>query len=111
MSNKQELIKAITKVVVNYQKMDEAWTTALKVFDGSPENPLYIATWGVFDDYIDLVNELHCIDDDWLHWFIYDNECGEKKMEAGFANKMRPIVDVESFVDMLLELEDENGKS
>jgi hypothetical protein len=108
MSDKQELIRAITKVVENYQKLDEAWNAALKVFDGSPENPLYRATWGVFDDYLDLVNELYDLDDDWLHWFIYENDCGENKMEAGFPDKLRPIVDVESFVDMLLELSDES---
>jgi hypothetical protein len=49
------------------------------------------------------------LDDDWLHWFIYENDCGENKMEAGFSEKMRPIVDVESFVDMLLELSDESN--
>jgi len=38
---------------------------------------------------------------EWLLWYIYDNNLGEKGYEAGFKNKMKPIKNVDDLLELL----------
>ena len=45
-------------------------------------------------------------DSNWLDWFIFENDCGEKAMEAGYDKNLKPI----KTIDDLIELIEEGGK-
>lgn len=42
---------------------------------------------------------------DWLEWFVYENDCGAKKMEAGYDDNLKPICTVDDLIDLIKEAE------
>jgi hypothetical protein len=56
---------------------------------------------GVFlDNYIRLLSEMVGDDDNWISWYVFDNDLGMRKMEAGYDGHVVKITSI----DMLWKL-------
>ena len=83
----------IAEAVKRHDALEAAWkplTEAVRNHDF----PAFEESWHTFDAYLRALS--HQIDDPfcgWLPWFIHDNDCGRKGMEAkaGAWKKPRPI--------------------
>lgn len=82
----QSEIKAHLDLVVYYYRALTKQLDALgRIIGSCPESPLSRAIWKTFDAYVETTSLLvgdASKSDSWLSWYIWDNECGKRKMEA-----------------------------
>jgi hypothetical protein len=86
MSKKQQIKKwteTIDQVVEAYNELDQACEKCIDAGCMDTDGNLYSAIWESFE------NMLKCIDDKnlWMHWYIYENNCGKNKYEARASNQ------------------------
>jgi myo-inositol-hexaphosphate 3-phosphohydrolase len=87
--NKKQQIKewteTIDRVVESYRKLNEVCKQCIEVGAMYTDGKLWSAIWDSFD------TMLNCIDDknEWLSWYIYENNCGKNKYEAKAANQKK----------------------
>lgn len=103
---KQEKIELIQKLEQRLKKADKSMGMMYAVFGRNPEGPFQDGIYGLFDMAIDGVAKAIGDEDDWLTWFIYDNEWGKKEYEAGY----KPMVKIKSIEDFVTMMERINGR-
>jgi len=100
---KNEKLGMITSVVEQHKNLDVFFNRLEKTVGLSYEGELFNAVWGTFDLYLKAVQaQLDDLEDDWIGWFIYENGCGDKGYEAGWAGKE---IKVHSVADLLTLME------
>lgn len=83
----QEWTARISAIVEAKRNLDKACNAAIDAGTMDINGPLFNAVWTSFESMIDLVDF-----EGWIQWFVYDNECGKKGMEAsGGRSPTRPI--------------------
>ncbi len=54
---------------------------------------------------------MDCVEQqEWLEWYIYDNDCGAAKMKAGFGDVVNPIKNSRDLAKLIVDGEDSYGK-
>lgn len=74
MTTKEKII-LVNQAIADHNRLDAEWSKATAVF-GTHDNPLFEATWWMFDHYISSIESRIGDGFGWLHWFIHDNKCG-----------------------------------
>ena len=104
--NKQERIKKwtakIDKIVGNYKELSAACDVAYDAGCLDIDGKLHTAIWKSFDVLMACVEQ-----QEWLEWYIYDNDCGAAKMEAGFDEAVNPIKNSRDLAKLIVENEDQ----
>ncbi len=62
------------------------------------DGQLHTAIWKSFDVLMDCVEQ-----QEWLEWYIYDNDCGAAKMKAGFNEVVNPIKNSRDLAKLIVE--------
>lgn len=95
----------IEKLVAHYRELNEVDDKLSALFGHVlTDSPAFNPTWKAFDSYVQAVALLvGDTDAEWLFWFIWDNNCGEREMKAGYKNKLRPIKTVKQLVRLIEE--------
>lgn len=76
----------ITSLVEDYKQLTACCDAAYYAGALDPEGKLCTAIWNTYD------NMLQHIDvDGWISWYIFDNDCGAKEMEAGYGDEINTI--------------------
>ena len=76
----------ITSLVEDYKQLTACCDAAYDAGALDPEGKLCTAIWNTYD------NMLKHIDvDGWISWYIFDNDCGAKEMEAGCDDVINAI--------------------
>ena len=99
--NLQQKITLISKLIDHKQALSKVFDAFYKVAGCNPEAPLPDASWKAFDAYTDLVAETIGDKDGWLTWFIWENDCGQKGMKAGFKGKTKKVKTVEDLIGLI----------
>jgi len=81
----EELTIVIDKVVNSYEKLDKACNQCIEAGCMDVEGKLFAAIWESFDAMLDCIDN----EDMWIHWYVYDNECGKKQYEAKGKNQKK----------------------
>ena len=58
----------------------------LKVGAIDVNGELWESIWTAHEDMLEIIDT-----DGWIHWYIYENDCGKRKMKAGYDNNLRII--------------------
>ena len=90
--------------VTKYKDLDKACENASKSGTLDPNGPLFNAIWSTFDNMLLLIDH----SDGWIMWYIYDNECGKKKLKAS-TGKDKPLLKIDTdlkLVKFLVEIEE-----
>ena len=102
---KEQLIKELCE---RHDVLEAEFDKVAAVMGDVANMPLHEEVWHTFSRYTEAVELL--VGDakpySWLSWFIYDNDCGRRGLEAGYNKGMKPIRTVEQLV-RLIEKEDE----
>lgn len=99
--HKRELLIIKFKEIIKlYNDINKSYESVTKLF-GS--NILFDSTWELFDAYIKSISLIYGIHEDWIYWFIYENNCGKNEMPVSVNGQSIPVVDVDSFVDVLIK--------
>jgi hypothetical protein len=67
------------------------------------DGKLHTAIWKSFDVLMDYVEQ-----QEWLEWYIYDNDCGAAKMKGGFDEVVNPIKNSRDLAKLIVEDEDQD---
>ena len=61
--------------------------------------------WKSFDLYTEMLSKLlgDDTDDNWLDWFCYENNMGERAMDAGYDGNIKKITTLDDLADLLIE--------
>jgi hypothetical protein len=99
----QEKIKLIEDVVKHYKELNNSFDQIYTLF-GNAESKFTQTVWNAFDAYVSSISKL--IDDpfDYINWYIFENGCGEKKLECGFKGKkykIKKVRDLVKFIELV----------
>ena len=103
----EEFEKDIQRLKDTWLKIENVYEDSKKVFgDECFESPWYNTMYQSFELATTLIaekyNDINC---EWISWFIYENDWGNNKMEAGFKDRMFPIVTTEDLWNVMKEKE------
>ena len=94
--------EVVETLVSKYKDLDKACGAASNSGTLDPNGPLFEAIWSSFDSMLSLVDT-----GGWIGWYIYDNECGKKKLKAS-TGKNKPLLKIDTnlkLVNFLVEIE------
>ncbi len=95
----KQLISHKRDIDVFHKKFDELFGVQ-NGFMGSSEGHGKVFD-RIFCDYIRLVANRIEESVDGIEWFIYENDCGKRSLEAGFGDQMMEIKDAESYINFI----------
>lgn len=91
----------IKKIVSTYNNLNEKCSAAENAGTLDPEGKLFIAIWAVFDEMLSIIDQR-----DWISWYVFDNDCGAKRMEAGHGDVLSEITTPKKLARLIVETED-----
>ena len=99
---KLEKVKMVERLVADYKEMDAISDQIGKLMGTRIDSPALNPFWAAFDGYVKAVGlATGDTDAEWIGWFIWENRCGEKGMEAGYDDKLRKITTVKQLVSLI----------
>lgn len=102
---KKEIQKEVDRVIDNYKKLDGLFESmhGLGLIDINGE--FFNCIYGIFDDYLKVVQEKIEDPADWLNWYVYENKCGEGDLKAKASEKsrFRKIKTTEDLVELIVK--------
>lgn len=91
----------IENLVANHQAVHEQAEQLNKLTGATFDSPFFGAVWQAMDGYIEAVARGVGDTDEWIKWFIHENNCGKNGHEAGFGENMKPIRTVADLVELI----------
>ena len=98
---KIELVKDLAKHVKKRNELSDKFDELFGGFMGNGDCYYSRFMDDLFDDQIKLVAEMIGDRKEGLEWFVYDNECGDKGLEAGVDGDMRKIKTVDDYIYLI----------
>ena len=83
MTTAKELEQLISSIAAEYRSLDTACQAVIEVGAMDIEGPLHTAIWKAFDSML-----RHIDHNGWIAWFVFDNHCGKKGLEAVVNGKL-----------------------
>jgi hypothetical protein len=102
---KQERIneweKKIKRIVKDYKNLtaccDACFDAGVLDIDGN----LYNAIFKTHDSLLEMIDKFN-----WISWYLYENNCGAEKMQAGYDDKLSKITTPKQLAKLIVESED-----
>jgi hypothetical protein len=99
---KIKLVEDLVKHAQKRNELSDKFDELFGAFLGGSDSYYSRFIDNLFDDQIKLVAEIIGDTKEGLGWFIYDNECDEKGMEAGVGkNALRKINTVDDYISLI----------
>lgn len=81
--------------------VDDAYDQMRALTGMSPESPLGRVIYQTLDAYLQTLQRLIDPDNDWLDWFVWENDCGKQGLSAGYGDKMTPINSLDDLIELM----------
>ena len=95
-------IKVVDTLINEYKSLYKACEAANKSGTLDPNGPLFEAIWSSFESFLNILDQ-----EGWISWYIYDNECGKKKLKASYGKKKLVRIDSNlKLIDLIVETEE-----
>lgn len=91
----------VLKELENYVKKSQDLTSRLLKHGYNVESQIIKDIDNLCTNYIDNVKGIFSDDSGWIYWFIYDNDFGNRKFEAGKNGQMVPITTWKQILDLI----------
>ena len=104
MTNKERIDKweaKIERIVKDYKNLTACCDACFDAGVLDVDGKLYTAIWAMFDSMIDIVDH-----SGWISWYVFENDCGAKKMAAGYDGKLSKIATPRQLAKLIVEGED-----
>lgn len=72
-------IKRVREVIRTFKDLERLYSKCEAVLGVNPESPFFKTTYGLFTKYLDCVSREIGDQSSWLRWYVWDNDCGERK--------------------------------
>lgn len=90
-------LKKVKTAINGYQRLSAACDAVRKVGALDVNGELWQAILAAQEDMLEIIDP-----DGWIHWYIYENDCGKRKMKAGYDGKLR-VIDTPAKLAKLIE--------
>ena len=97
--------KKIKQIVSDYKKLTACCDAASDAGALDTEGRLYNVIWMTYDNMLKMVDY-----SDWISWYVFENECGAKKMVSGVNGKVNKITTPRMLAKLIVESEMLYGK-
>jgi len=106
MKTKEQIIKLLDEWELHKINIDDAYHTLRELLGAELDSPLVSSMYNLFDSHTKTLSDLLCDDDDWLSWYAWDNELGEKELPAKASNwkEVKPIKSTSDLADLILNI-------
>ena len=107
MTKQQRIMKwedKIKQIVQDYKYLSKRCQTATDVGTLNTYGHLNHAIWTMFNTMLDMVDH-----SGWISWYVFENDCGAKKMAAVNHGKLRKITTPRQLAKLIVE--DENRQN
>jgi hypothetical protein len=104
--NKEELTKTLDTIISLYQNLESAFDTSYRLGFVQIDGPFGNTIWQTFEGLLLVIEKQ--FDTDWIEWYIYENNCGEKKMKAKSSNMkdVKEICNTKDLAQLILNEEE-----
>lgn len=66
-----------------------------------PNSTLYEAVWRTFDVMVNAMSVAIGDKNEWLAWYIFENDCGRKGYSAGYGNDLKPVTSILGLLEII----------
>lgn len=87
--DKQEIIRVLRGWFGHYQELRTTMDSVQILFGGG-ESKVESVVWQLFEAYTKEIMEKVGDQSNWLYWYIYDNDCGKRKLEVAVSTWSKP---------------------
>lgn len=91
----------VQKVIDRHVAMSCVFDDLMRIVGECVESPLWEEVWATADLLIETTSKLIGDESAWLNWFINENGCGAKRLEAGFDGKLKRIGSVDDLLRLI----------
>jgi len=91
-------LEKIKTIVTQYERLSAACKAVRDVGAMNINGELHNAIWTAFERML-----IICDHDEWIWWYLYENDCGKRKMKAGYDGKLRIIDTPEKLAELIEE--------
>jgi hypothetical protein len=99
---KSQIIKELNQVIVRYKKLSVEWEALSNVLDVGCESPFAHSIWTLFDEYCSLMSEKLGDQNNWISYYLFECDCGNKKMEVSINGKKTKLDKVTKLADLII---------
>lgn len=103
MIDKKELKKILVKFLSEREELHSHLKSLKNMIGIDYESHLISAILKLEASQIELIEKMAGCNSDCLYWYVYENNCGSKGMEAGIDDDMREIRTVDDLVWIITE--------
>ena len=93
----------IQKYIDQHKKIEELIDSSSELFGFSDGSKFYDYIFEIDNYMMQEVMQKIGDDSNWLDWFIFENDCGEKAMEAGYDKNLKPIKTIDDLIELIEE--------
>lgn len=96
-------IDLLKQWINDYKLLSASMDKVNDFIGGDADSLMQKPIWRMFGHYTDCVADDVGCNSETLEWFIYDNQCGARGLEAGYDDKMKPIKTIEALFRFIRE--------
>lgn len=99
---KENKKKYISNLLESHKKLDLAFEDIFKIFgSGVIESEFWESIYSTFDTHLQTVKDVVGDKDDWIEWYLYDNDYGKKEFEAGYDSNLKPVKTIDDLLELI----------
>jgi len=101
----EEVVRLLTEWVETFDALNRSYDALRSVVGGDPNSPLPMAAFKAMDRYTEHLSHRIGDEDDWLQWFLWDNDSGRRRMQAKAARwgRAKRISDVRRLAELVVD--------
>ena len=99
----ETILISVKKVIEAQKSVSEAFDKLEEVLGVRSDSEFFNTYWKAIELCIEAVSIAVGDEQDWISWYIYDNEYGKKKMKAGYDGKLKKIGAIKDLVKLIEE--------
>lgn len=99
--NKELLKEAITDYVESYQAIHELYNTLYETMGTAPDSKFWTTIFNSIDGQSRLIAKFFGdveSDQNWLDWYVYDNDCGKKGYKVTIDKTSKKICNIDDLI-------------
>lgn len=85
----------------------DSFDTLNKVLGMGPDNIIYEFAFKLVDPLVKLL-DLYYESDNWIEWYVYDNNFGTAELDAVYNENTRKIENIEDLITLIKERQNES---
>ena len=95
--------KAIKKVIDAHKAVNDAFDTLESALGVQPDFGFFNECWKAMEASLKAVSIAVGDKDNWISWFVYENDYGRGALKAGYDGKLKKIRTVKGLVRLIEE--------